>query len=156
MSTSGDRATNCLGPLDRPLVTFLRPWKLYSTTSSRHPSFKQILKWKSTQHGAKCYMYWECWCEWNGICNRHLCCLFFESVVSLKCWRLEWKFVKVWVLLTINYFGFIWGPVGMMIGVPILSVMTLASTHLIISSCVSFFPKKPQMISSGFKLTELN
>ena len=33
---------------------------------------------------------------------------------------------EVWVLLTINYFGFIWGPVGMMIGVPILSVLKLA------------------------------
>ena len=34
---------------------------------------------------------------------------------------------EVWVLLTINYFGFIWGPVGMMIGVPILSVLKLAT-----------------------------
>lgn len=32
---------------------------------------------------------------------------------------------EVWVLLAINYFGFIWGPVGMIISVPILSVLML-------------------------------
>lgn len=43
----------------------------------------------------------------------------------------EMKVHPVWVLLTINYFGFIWGPVGMMIGVPILSVLKGAAVSTI-------------------------
>ncbi|CAJ1364932.1 unnamed protein product [Effrenium voratum] len=43
----------------------------------------------------------------------------------------EMKIHPVWVLLTINYFGFIWGPMGMMIGVPILSVLKGAAVSAI-------------------------
>ncbi|CAE7668203.1 tqsA, partial [Symbiodinium necroappetens] len=43
----------------------------------------------------------------------------------------EMRIHPVWVLLTINYFGFIWGPAGMMIGVPILSVMKGAAVSAV-------------------------
>ena len=144
------------GPWDWPLVTFLRPWKLYSTTSSRHPSFKQILKWKSTQLGAKCYMYRECWCERNGICNRHLCCLFFgisRFIEVLTPW------MEVCQGLGPSDHQLLWlhlGPGGND-DRRSYSVSDDACKHSSYNFFVCFFfPKKPQMTSSGFKLTELN
>lgn len=43
----------------------------------------------------------------------------------------EMKVHPVWVLLAINYFSFIWGPVGMIISVPILSVLKGAAVSAI-------------------------
>jgi predicted PurR-regulated permease PerM len=35
----------------------------------------------------------------------------------------EMSLHPVWVLLSLNYFGFLWGPVGMLISVPLLAIM---------------------------------
>eukprot|EP00441_Pelagodinium_beii_P035849 CAMPEP_0197627208 /NCGR_PEP_ID=MMETSP1338-20131121/5882_1 /TAXON_ID=43686 ORGANISM="Pelagodinium beii, Strain RCC1491" /NCGR_SAMPLE_ID=MMETSP1338 /ASSEMBLY_ACC=CAM_ASM_000754 /LENGTH=304 /DNA_ID=CAMNT_0043197863 /DNA_START=412 /DNA_END=1323 /DNA_ORIENTATION=- len=40
----------------------------------------------------------------------------------------------LWVLLSINYFGYIWGPIGMMISVPILSVVKSTALFMIESA----------------------
>jgi len=37
----------------------------------------------------------------------------------------------VWVLLGLNYFGFIWGPVGMLISVPMLALLKSAALSAI-------------------------
>lgn len=41
----------------------------------------------------------------------------------------EMSLHPVWVLLSLNYFGFLWGPVGMLVSVPLLALIKSVATY---------------------------
>jgi len=59
--------------------------------------------------------------------------VIFNNIVEAKLIRddREMSIHPVWVFLGINYFGYIWGPIGMMISVPILSVVKSSALLMI-------------------------
>lgn len=60
--------------------------------------------------------------------------LIFSNILEVKLIEAdeEMSIHPVWVLLGLSYFGFVWGPVGMLISVPILAMMKTAATSVVV------------------------
>jgi len=61
--------------------------------------------------------------------------LAFSNILEMKLVEQdrEMSIHPVWVLLGLNYFGYIWGPVGMLISVPVLALMKSAALSSLLS-----------------------
>lgn len=61
--------------------------------------------------------------------------LAFSNILEMKLVEQdrEMSIHPVWVLLGLNYFGYIWGPVGMLISVPVLALMKSAALSSLVS-----------------------
>jgi len=58
----------------------------------------------------------------------------FSNVLEVKLIEndREMSIHPVWIMLGLNYFGFVWGPVGMLISVPMLALLKSAALSVVV------------------------